>query len=57
MIIVCRSGKTMFTSQAAAAASRKARRNKGHRMRVYLCDDCHCWHLTTKVDGKPMRAR
>lgn len=42
-------GKISYSSPAAAAASRGNRRNKGRRMRAYLCEHCHCWHLTTEA--------
>lgn len=45
----CPAGKIAFTSRHAAQASRHARRNKGRRMRAYLCERCHRWHLTTEV--------
>lgn len=41
-------GKVRFGSRGAATKTRSARRNKGHRMRTYLCPDCHGWHLTTQ---------
>lgn len=43
------SGKTRFLSRHAATTSRGARRNKGRRMRAYLCPHCHGWHLTTEA--------
>lgn len=42
-------GKTRFGSRHAATKSRHAGRNKGARMRPYLCEHCHGWHLTTQV--------
>lgn len=41
-------GKVRFGSRGAATKNRSARRNKGHRMRPYLCSSCHGWHLTTQ---------
>lgn len=42
-------GKLSYASRHAAAESRGKRRNKGRKMRAYLCEHCHCWHLSTSV--------
>jgi uncharacterized protein YlaI len=28
---------------------RGSRRNKGRKMRVYMCEHCHRWHLSSEV--------
>lgn len=42
-----RTGKISYASRAAAAGSKGKQRNKGRRMRAYMCPACHCWHLST----------
>ena len=43
--------KSSYTSESRArAASRRVPGNTGERMRCFLCDDCHRWHLAT---GEP----
>lgn len=43
--------KASYTSEARAkAASRLIPGNTGERMRCFLCDVCHRWHLAT---GEP----
>jgi hypothetical protein len=44
----CPTGKITFGSRDAANHSRKSGRNEGQRMRAYLCNLCHQWHLTTE---------
>lgn len=43
----CVTGKIPYGSSDAAAHSRGKVRNKGRRMRAYLCPSCHAWHLST----------
>ena len=45
----CRSGKVGHRSQCAArhAAIAVGRRRTHDRPRVYVCPDCHRWHLTS----------
>jgi hypothetical protein len=45
----CPTGKITFGSRAAACHSRKSGRNQGRKMRAYLCQQCHQWHLTTEA--------
>jgi hypothetical protein len=47
----CPTGKLGYTSADSARRSKGLRRNKGHRMRAYLCPLCHDWHLTTQPSG------
>jgi hypothetical protein len=42
-------GKLSYPSRDAAAQSRGSRRNKGRKMRVYMCEYCHRWHLSSEV--------
>lgn len=44
-----RTGKISYASRAAATGSRGKQRNKGRRMRAYLCPTCHSWHLSTST--------
>lgn len=40
------SGKRCYRSKGAA---RLATRNVHNRFRVYICPDCGCFHVTSKV--------
>lgn len=44
-----RTGKLSYASRSAATGSRRSRRNKGRKMRAYLCEFCHCWHLSSEA--------
>jgi hypothetical protein len=48
-----RTGKISYASRNAATASRGNQRNKGRRMRAYMCPACHCWHLSTSIGYEP----
>ena len=43
----CPTGKLRHTSRTAAHSFLRMGKNKGRRMRAYLCPDCHGWHLTS----------
>lgn len=51
----CVTGKSRFSSRHGATRSRGAKRNKGSKMRAYLCPHCHGWHLTTEVFHRDWR--
>jgi sugar lactone lactonase YvrE len=47
------SGKTMFITQSDAHEAMRARIRKVHiGLRVYPCDSCDCYHLTSQVAVK-----
>jgi NAD-dependent SIR2 family protein deacetylase len=40
------SGKQKYPSEAEALKAARNRENKGaHKLRVYLCNQCDCWHM------------
>lgn len=44
----CETGKRGWPSKSGARAGIPARQQD--RMTAYLCDHCHCWHLTGHRD-------
>lgn len=50
-----KTGKHAFPSESQAKRAMRARLNKGantSKMRVYICEFCKNWHLTSKMSGK-----
>ena len=43
----CRGKVAYMTRQAAKARARELRRETGRRFKVYRCEMCSRWHLTT----------
>ena len=47
-IPICKLGKNSYPTKALALSINRNRRNKHRkRLRAYICDICHGWHLTS----------
>ncbi len=43
-------GKICYSKNKADKAKHTVMKKRNRKIRIYECDECHQWHLTSKMD-------